>query len=564
MTSSEQSKTRFNQLIRSYVDSLAANLSEIEALQAKARSAGWRGEAVGELRSLIHRLAGSGGAFGFPEITETARTAEAQLGKASTATAALSAEQHDQLLVALSALCEVLKNCAEPGDFEARVPLTITAPPHPVKPADTNLIYILEESPDQSASLAAQLWAYRYTVQTFTELEALERTLATAQPTAVIVDSAAPADMSASIAAIRQLRLQAAANTPILFASMLNNLPARLEALHAGAVAYFTKPFHVSDLIDRLDEMLATPAADPYRVLIVDDDPQMAEFYQVVLENAGMRTRVATDPMTIMAPLVEFQPELLLVDLYMPGCNGLELATALRQEAAYARLPIVFSSLENDPEKRLACLGIGADDYLTKPVSADYLARLIAARVNRNRKVQHVITQDSLTGLLNRNAFMERFEATLGLLARKPGKLAFALIDLDNFKRINERYGHLAGDIALKNTARQLLKRLRRSDIIGRYNGEEFVAVLQNADAATAHARLDEIRAAVGAFPHRIGSEAFYVTFSVGVTGFDHEAQTGSSPPPDTLQWLKAVSEALQQAQQSGGNRVKVTPLALG
>lgn len=561
MPLSDEAKQRHEELVQAYIAALPGRLAQIKSFWQRARWRQWRsGPARREIYRIVHQLAGSGAVFGFPEITDQARCAVTLLSEISEGTGVASGDRIDRLEHALEALCAVLAKAAPPppAEAEAASEKPVVTVRHQPRAGVSGLIYLVEDDQSQAGALARQLSAYGYLVKIFPDIGTFLVTAQNQPPQAVIMDIIFPASPTAGIDAARELKRRLKNPCPVLFLSVRNDLRSRIEALQAGAAAYFTKPVNPGDLADRLEELLRGEAEAAYRILIVDDDQELANFYQQALRGAGMETRVVNDPLRAIEPLVDFRPELLLLDFTMPGCSGLELAAALRQEDTYANLPIVFVSQETDPRKRLACIGLGADDFVDKPVALDYLVSLVTARVRRGRQLRRMIARDSLTGLLNHHAFMERFQDVLAMIGRgQVDKLALAMIDLDRFKSVNDRYGHLAGDIALKNIARLLMRRLRITDILGRYGGEEFAVALIEADPAGARVRLNKIREEIMHIPNPIGDYTFHVTFSAGVAGYDRSTAAGA-PPPDANELIRAADQALYQAKRGGGNRVVV------
>src|SRR5439155_1576195 len=132
---------------------------------------------------------------------------------------------------------------------------------------------------------------------------------------------------------------------------------------------------------------------EPYRILIVDDQPELAEYHSAILRNAGMSVHIVTDPLQIMTPLLELKPDLLLMDMYMPGCTGLELAAVIRQQEALVSMPIVFLSSESDVNRQMAAMARGGDDFLTKPIQPDHLVSAVSSRVERLRVLRSLMVR---------------------------------------------------------------------------------------------------------------------------------------------------------------------------
>jgi diguanylate cyclase (GGDEF)-like protein len=261
-----------------------------------------------------------------------------------------------------------------------------------------------------------------------------------------------------------------------------------------------------------------------------------------------METAVVTNPMDILESLSEFRPELILMDVYMPGCSGMEVAKIIRQKDAFVSTPIVFLSAETDIEKQLAAMSLGGDDFLTKPILPWHLVSAVTARIERHRILRSFMIRDSLTGLLNHTKTKEQLDIEVAHAERRHSDLSFAMIDLDHFKSVNDTYGHVTGDKVLKSLSRLLRQRLRKTDIVGRYGGEEFGLVLVDMNGDTAVRILDEIREDFAKIRHYSREADFSVTFSCGVAAF---------PRYRTRSRLnEAADKALYEAKRRGRNRV--------
>ena len=556
MPQSNKTSDEHQELVHAYSAAIPKKLNEIRMLWRTARQDQARGEVWEPLYRLVHQLAGSGTVFGFPAITDTARAVLGLLRPIKEAGNPISAEIITPLEKSLAALCLVLENAANPGGSAAPVEPLAPARAHGGDGDGPELLYLVEDGESQAKMLAQQLLAYGYKTSVFSDIDAFMEAAQGRPPQALILDILFSERSIAHLDAVRKLNQRLTKPAPMLLVSARTDLQSRLQALKAGTAAYFTKPVNPKDMVLRLDEWLRPETTEPYRILIVDDDRELAKLYQQALQEAGMETLVINDPLQVMQPLIDFRPDLLLLDCFMPGCSGLELAVALRQENTYTQLPIIFISQEADPQKRLTCIGIGADDFVNKPVVTDYLVSLVAARVRRGRQLQKMIARDSLTTLLNHDAFLERLENILGLAARKQvHAFVLAMFDVDHFKSINDLYGHLAGDITLKNIAQRLKQGVRGTDIVARYGGDEFAMVLIEAQHQAALLRLEKIRETIAKVSLQVTDHTLRVTCSVGV--FSYNSQSALEPlPASTTELISAADLALYRAKRNGGNQV--------
>lgn len=338
---------------------------------------------------------------------------------------------------------------------------------------------------------------------------------------------------------------------PLLFISSFDDFQSRVRAAQLGAEAYFLKPLDVPRLANRLAQVLEQRRAPPQRVLIVDDDKDLAAHYRLVLMDAGMEVDILHQPEAIIEKIATFRPELVLMDLYMPGYSGPELAGVIRQYDKWTSLPIVYLSAETDIDLQVAAMSRGADDFLTKPVPDVQLVAAVRARIDRARQLAEQISKDSLTGLLKHARIKEVAEIEV-IRSRRIGKpVTLAMLDIDHFKEVNDNYGHAAGDIVISSVAMLLRQRLRHSDIVGRYGGEEFIAVLPECDAGSAEQLMNDIRQRFSGLHFNHAGQPFSCSLSVGL------ACSVQHPEANSAELLIAADKAMYAAKRGGRNQVR-------
>lgn len=167
-----------------------------------------------------------------------------------------------------------------------------------------------------------------------------------------------------------------------------SDIPARLEAVRLGATRFLAQPVDTARLVAILKGVTVQVPRKPFRVVMVEDDPFLGEVYRDGLVDAGIETLIVSDPLQTPALITEFQPDLVVSDLFMPSCNGFELLALLRQDDALADTPIMLLSSEPDVSRRLEALDLGADDFLTKPVDMSLLVTTVIARAKRARMLK--------------------------------------------------------------------------------------------------------------------------------------------------------------------------------
>jgi len=335
---------------------------------------------------------------------------------------------------------------------------------------------------------------------------------------------------------------------PLIFLSPDPNMATRLAAVRAGAAALLMRPVSMLDLVDTLDPLSEQAVDDPFRVLIIDDDPRICKYYKTILSEAGMETVFCNEPLKTFEALAEFRPELIIMDLYMPECRGKELAAVIRQDPAFDSIPIVFLSAEDDLLKQLDVMTIGGDDFLTKPIRPEHLVMAVYTRARRFRSLRSLMLRDSLTGLLNHTTTKEHLDIEMSRMQRDGQPLAYAIIDLDHFKNVNDTYGHPTGDRVIKTLSSLLKQRLRATDIIGRTGGEEFAVALAGVSGSQAETILNDIRRAFSKIQQQHEKGEFTVTLSCGVATFPEFGNVSDL--------TDAADQALYRAKDSGRNRV--------
>jgi len=337
---------------------------------------------------------------------------------------------------------------------------------------------------------------------------------------------------------------------PVLVLGPRGGFMDKVEAIHGGADGYFDKPVDWKALMRRLQHLLDASQSHAARILSVEDDPQQASYLKSILESGGYEVAVCSDPKRFEAALGEFRPDLVLMDILLPEISGYDLVRYLRQDERNAALPVLFLTTESQMQSRFRSAQVGGDDHLTKPIVPPVLLSVVASRLERARFLKNLLNRDGLTRLFTHTALIERAQALQAQMARDPSRhFAWVMIDLDHFKSVNDRFGHPVGDRVLATLAALLRRRLRQSDTIGRYGGEEFVVLFEGLpEPEVLHLMgrvLEEFREIDLEAP---GKPPFRATFSAGVAMLE-EGMTLDA-------WKKAADDALYAAKAAGRNRI--------
>ena len=539
-------QAKLRDLRTAFIEQLPGKVRQIEDACAELRQGGWDPRKAESLAQLLHTLAGTAGTFGFSEIRTASRGLESELRT-------IVSEGRNPDSGALASIAEKISalnnHPDESGKFDFSGQRIIHSVPSRTPPASrgNNRVFFVEDGLPSVDSLASQIHYYGYEVVTFKSMSGMREALKTATPLLIIIDmsyagSGTDNDTVAEFQQDREIRI------PVVFLSDRADFEARLEAVRAGGNAYITKPVSVGRLVDRIDYLAEKRPHESYRILIVDDEPLLADFHATVLQQAGMTIAVVTDPVQVLKSMTDFRPDLILMDVYMPGCSGMELARVIRQDESFIDIPIVFLSSETDINRQLTAMSRGGDDFLTKPIQPEHLIASVTYRADRHRALRSFMIFDGLTGLLNHTRTKEQLDSEVARAFRQKADHTFALIDIDHFKSVNDTHGHPVGDQVIKSLSRLLKQRLRTTDTVGRFGGEEFAVIFTDTNGPTAQKIMSELREDFSKIQQRGRGEVFSVTFSCGVASLA-QGFSGS-------RMIDAADKALYEAKRSGRNRV--------
>jgi diguanylate cyclase (GGDEF)-like protein len=308
------------------------------------------------------------------------------------------------------------------------------------------------------------------------------------------------------------------------------------------------------------------------RILLVDDEPLNLKLLSHTLQAKGFETTIAlsgTEALQLLAAAVP-PPDIILLDVIMPGIGGYELCRRLKDDQKYSKIPVIFLTALTESEDIVKGFNAGAVDYVKKPFNvAELLARVEAhLEIKHSRETierqkaeleerktdleaanatlyQRSIT-DSLTGLYNRQYVLDRLGQEMERSKRYRGIFSVLMLDIDHFKQVNDTYGHVEGDAALIRFSQATGRSLRNVDILGRYGGEEFLAILPETDLKGAVVAAERIRLAMSETGNP-GLAVRPMTASIGVAQYHGE---------DEKEFINIADALLYKAKQSGRNTV--------
>ncbi len=537
-------KGRIERLRQAYLRSLPERVDQLETDWIYYLGDGSPG-CLQRLHRTVHGIAGTAGTLGLDQLGVLAREVEDGLEEVIAERRRLGPELRRRVGVVISTL---KKAFGEVPSWAGGVEGGDSGPKD--APVSTGVL-LLEDEENAARRLAFGLEAFGYRVRWAATADEAVDVLRSGPTIATVVDLILDDDRAGGFKFLRRLKEEGLDPGPVVVLSARHDLEARLEALRAGALTYLTKPAAMEQVVDALDQVVGTTEEDgPFRVLVIDDDPSCSRRLAAILEGAGMAAMAVEDVEHAVQKARELAPDLILVDERLTVCSGLELAQVLRQVEPLISVPILMTAVSDERERRVEVISAGVIDVLTKPTDPEFLVSFCRARALRGRELRRRASHDGLTGALTHSAVLDKLRAELARCVREGSSLTVAMIDLDGFKQLNDRLGHLTGDRVLKTVGRTLQRRLRRSDAVGRYGGDEFLAVLPSSNAGTAAAVMEELRQDLAPLLEEYGEPEARVTVSIGLAEFP---QFG-----DMARLLEAADRALYEAKENGRDQIMI------
>lgn len=541
ITSSNTFATRLETLRISYRKRLKNELEQL-SLQVKSFTGNTPNkDDLQTLHNCFHKLAGSAGTFGFDLLGRQAKEYEQQVVETLK-----SVDTIEQLPLA-EWIEQLQKILHEDENRKAALGMQIN---QTSKMESEPRIWLIERDAILAEFTVQQLSSFGFEVTHLSDALDLAKHQGP-PPELLLVDHRAshsealkddPVDFWQSVLK--------AFTCPIFFIGAEESFSARLNALRSGGQGYFVKPLDMIKLTTHMVQLIRTENTDPERIMIVEDDMELARHIQSILEHAGMQVFVLNQPQELFKAVSDFNPELILMDLWLPEVSGAELASLLGQVERWTHLPIVYLSAESNADLRSQALLMGGDAFLEKPLDMELVVRLCQTRVQRLRQLEQTRNRDSLTGLLKHGSIKLALQIHWEHVLRQPQIFSVVMLDIDHFKIVNDTHGHAVGDLVIAAVGTLLLRRFRSTDKLGRYGGEEFTLVLTDCSAENALRMVEDLREAFAAIKFTASGEQFSCTLSAGIS----DNQRFPNAAPDEL--IDRADKALYQAKNSGRNRV--------
>ncbi len=561
MSSDKSADRRANKLdlIQSFLNQVPGRVSAILENWHQLVHSDWDAKLLDVLIERISTLAESGSKFGVPQISQSGNSL---LGHLSDYHDTGLKPQHDDV-VALDGLIHAFKDAAiQACNQQAEVLLSATHEhtAESVEPPSEGeyAVFLLGIPEITAASLSRNLQAQGFDVRLLQNADEMIRHYDINPDEQCLLIS--HTDWLAKLFPESKQgglwnRESGLPGVPVAFIADSNDLKTRLAAMRVDASGYWSKPVDPFLVAKRVRELTSSGKETAYRILIVEDDPAQADFADVILSKAHFKCRCVTDPMQVMDALHDFKPDLILMDLYMPGASGTELTTIIREQNEFVDIPIVFLSGEQDLDKQLKALSFGGEDFLSKPIAPKHLISTVTNRIRRARQLSNRFgspaRSEMETGLHTRNYLLERLDAMLITDSVLDEASAVVYLQIDNPEHLIESVGIGGMDVVLVEVAKHLKRQLQSQDVLTRFGDSSLGLLLSRAN-------LDEIAALAQRLCQSVAQEIIEVenstlgiTLSIGI----YPLQAGNQ---DSRSIIAHAQIASRQAQGEGGNRVKL------
>ncbi len=538
---------KFERIREIYVESFPKKIQSLRNCWAVLNEATILNEPLAELRTEVHKIAGSSGSHEFNEIHMLAKNVESKLLGVIEAKADWDANKDDignfvQQLVDLLETTMLNYNFSE--DEQDHIPrLDVLQLSH-----RELVIFIVSHRSVELSLLSSILETRGFTVIAFSTMERAQAMSKTVAPSIVVLD----------LGDANQIKLDQSTkaafepfnNQPpeFVIVSWRDDVETRKRAAKFEAEAFFATPINAHNFSSTLDVVLESRGTDNCRALLIDKKLDRVAYIEKALQTQNIKCHSIRVIENIIDELVNFKPDLILIACDSTDDYWKDSARIVRLHETHFNMPIVFLIHDENKNAKLNALNAGADDCIYEHELQEEQFQILKQRILRFRRANHLIIMDSLTGALNRDAFMEHANEEISLAIRRKESICLAMIDVDHFKQINDENGHVVGDYVLRHISDYLNNRLRRSDVVGRYAGDEFLVLLPDTDLDSAYLVLDMVRKNLVAHNIKVNNADVRISISLGLIA------ARRTEPLDIETLIVEADKKLYEAKVAGRN----------
>jgi len=529
----------------SFIHQLPQRIAAIEENWSSLSNQAWSAASLERLYGRVREISEASSRFGLYQLNESVFSLEVYLSSFVGIDETPAAEQ----LTAIEGLLRNLKAAAEASNAGLQAQ----------EEGGGRGIFLLGANAGDMAELAEAIAAQGAPINFFEDVDGLLGSMDGALPGAIVADTSLLPKLSRLSDELARLKHQAAIDIPLVFLSTSSVLQLRVDAIRAGGDAYFVSPIDAQDVAQSVLTLSGARKELPYRVMVVEDDPTQAEFAASILRKADMQVMVITDPMRVLEALREFTPDLILMDIYMPEVNGIELTTIIREYNEFVGIPIVFLSGEQNTDKQMDALSVGGDDFVAKPIRPKHLLTVVQNRVRRTRRLLKAIgtrvCHDRVTGLLSAQQFEEQIARALAVDPAHTQPTGILVVAPDNIEQLREQLGIGGLDQLLAELGQQVRAPLQQTDAASRLGEHSLGLLLRRDSNRQIEALCEQLHQHLAAQTFNPNGTPIEVTVGIGMCLFDENLD-------DPKGLLSRAEAALQQAQNAGPGQTHVHTFA--
>ena len=520
--------------------------SQLQALDGALEALGQEPWELGHLtaaQGVFHNFAGSGTLYAAPKVSALGGEGEYMCASIAMKGQAMREEELQQI----EGLARRIR-----AEFQRLLNASTSAAAAQSKTTSgVPLLFMVAPPSADIAALTDYLTKRRIQVQVFSTLREAEKRLDIQMPDLAVVwvrlEDGSGYDF------VRGLRSrESVLSIPVLLLGESRHFLDKVEAIHCGADGFVPDPPDPATVMKKLKTLLAKRRASAARILIVEDDPSQARFLEDFLATAGYVVKICKNPTQFETELYAFHPHIVLMDILLPGMSGYDLVRFMRQEEGFSAIPAIFITTEGQRHSQVMAAEAGGDDFLVKPVSSQDLLIMVKSRLARYRTLQDLMDHDEMTGLLAHTPFLKEAHLCLTRHSRRQAPYAMVLVQLDTAAAYNEDVAAKARDVVLQELAKFLQRKIRQTDVMGRYGEQQLGLVLEHLTAEDALLLMRRVQQEFATIEHSVGQgRILRGTFSTGI------AMVG--PDIKTLKvWLERASSALHLSLTRGGNQTSL------
>lgn len=490
----------------------------------------WDARRVEEVHRALHDLAAAAEQEELPTVAEAAFNAEVYLSSFVGMDAPMTPSQREEFDALLG-----------------KLPSGVSADPQENISTPSSEIHVIGDMAGPVGRVADALREGGLTVHQLEGPEQALRALHMTPPAALVADIEDAHAIEPIIEELARIHQETGRHIPLAYVADSGDLETRVRAVRAGGDAFYSPPFDSTQMVERLQSLIDLHRPEEsHKILVVEDDQAQAAFAASILAKAGMHTETVTDPMAVIEHLREFRPDLILMDIYMPEVNGIELTTVIREYDEFVDIPIVFLSGEQDADKQVDALSVGGDDFITKPIRPRQLIAVVENRLRRSQlRSKAKRGQETAPRTLNQPQFVERLGAVLATDPMHIQTTAIMMIALDPEERLGLELNDEARTQLHAQIVESLSQELSPEDSIALLDETSIAVLAKRSTANLVNDLASRLRQRVAAQPYSVDGQDLSLTASIGIA-FANNSQE------DTASLINQARLALQHALNEG------------